>query len=118
MESGIIDFQPLVPPNHIADANSCRGFPIPRICFHLYHDVPRFRGCLLSGRGADRQFGNVNTTVVGDYFHPKTRLPGAGGAPDFLSYARRTILTMRGGDFVNVLDYFTSPGFSGWRRQS
>ena len=26
MESGIIDFRPLVPPNHIADANACRGF--------------------------------------------------------------------------------------------
>ncbi|MEA2102864.1 MAG: CoA-transferase, partial [Thermodesulfobacteriota bacterium] len=26
MESGVIDFEPLVPPNHIADAHSCRGF--------------------------------------------------------------------------------------------
>ena len=27
-------------------------------------------------------------------------LPGSGGAPDFLSYAKRTVLTMLGGTFV------------------
>lgn len=36
MESGIIDFEPLLPLNHIADAHSCRGFHMRRICFlHL-----------------------------------------------------------------------------------
>lgn len=25
--------------------------------------------------------GNLNSTVIGDYEHPKVRLPGAGGAP-------------------------------------
>ena len=68
--------------------------------------------CFLGVAQIDK-FGNINTTVVGDYFHPKARLPGAGGAPDFLSYAKRTILTMRGGEFVNKLDYFNSPGCGG-----
>jgi len=112
MESGICDFQPLVPPNHIADANACRGFSYSTDLFSTF--TMAYRGfvdvCFLGVAQIDK-FGNINTTVVGDYFHPKTRLPGAGGAPDFLSYARRTILTMRGGDFVNKLDYFTSPGY-------
>jgi glutaconate CoA-transferase subunit B len=41
------------------------------------------------------------------------RLTGAGGAPDFVSYAKETILTLKGGDFVEKLDYFTSPGYLG-----
>src|ERR1700683_592342 len=28
------------------------------------------------------KFANINSTVIGDYHHPKTRLPGAGGAPE------------------------------------
>jgi glutaconate CoA-transferase subunit B len=112
MESGIIDFQPLVPPNHIADANACRGFSYATDLFSMF--TMTYRGfvdvCFLGVAQIDK-FGNINTTVVGDYFNPKARLPGAGGAPDFLSYAKRTILTMRGGEFVNKLDYFTSPGY-------
>jgi len=112
MESGIIDFQPLVPPNHIADANACRGFSYATDLFSAF--TMTYRGfvdvCFLGVAQIDR-FGNINTTVVGDYYNPRARLPGAGGAPDFISYARRTILTMRGGEFVNQLDYFTSPGY-------
>lgn len=112
MESGIIDFQPLVPPNHIADANACRGFSYATDLFSAF--TMTYRGfvdvCFLGVAQIDK-FGNVNTTVVGDYYKPQARLPGAGGAPDFLSYAKRTILTMRGGEFVNKLDYFTSPGY-------
>ena len=34
----------------------------------------------LGGAQIDR-FGNLNSTVIGEYRHPKVRLPGAGGAP-------------------------------------
>ncbi|HPS94781.1 MAG TPA: CoA-transferase [Deltaproteobacteria bacterium] len=112
MESGIIDFEPLVPPNHIADANSCRGFSYATDLFSSF--TMTYRGyvdvCFLGVAQIDR-FGNVNTTVIGDYYQPKMRMPGSGGAADFISYAKRTILTMRGGEFVNKLDYLTSPGF-------
>jgi glutaconate CoA-transferase subunit B len=112
MESGIIDFQPLVPPNHIADANSCRGFSYSTDLFSMF--TMTYRGfvdvCFLGVAQIDR-FGNLNTTVIGDYYRPKMRLPGAGGAPDFISYAKNTVLTMRGGEFVEKLDYFTSPGY-------
>lgn len=112
MESGIIDFEPLVPPNHIADANSCRGFSYATDLFSMF--TMTYRGyvdvCFLGVAQIDK-FGNVNTTVIGDYYNPKMRLPGSGGAADFLSYARHTVLTMRGGEFVEKLDYFTSPGY-------
>ncbi len=112
MESGIIDFQPLVPPNHIADAHSCRGFSYATDLFSAF--TMTYRGfvdvCFLGVAQIDK-FGNLNTTVIGDYYNPTARLPGSGGAADFISYAKRTILTMRGGEFVKELDYFTSPGY-------
>ena len=112
MESGIIDFEPLIPLNHIADAHACRGFSYATDLFSTF--TMTYRGfvdvCFLGVAQVDK-FGNVNTTVVGDYFNPKLRLTGSGGAADFLSYSKRTILTMRGGNFVEKLDYMTSPGF-------
>jgi glutaconate CoA-transferase subunit B len=111
MESGIIDFKPLVPPNHIADANACRGFSYATDLFSMF--TMTYRGvvdvCFLGVAQVDR-FGNVNTTVIGDILKPDMRLPGSGGAPEFMAYARRTVLTMRGGEFVENLDYQTSPG--------
>ncbi|MBN1534302.1 MAG: glutaconate CoA-transferase [Spirochaetes bacterium] len=112
MESGIIDFKPNVPPNHIADANSCRGFSYATDLFSMF--TMTYRGyidvCFLGVAQIDR-YGNINTTVIGDYYNPTMRLPGSGGACDFMSYAKHTVLTMRGGEFVNRLDYFTSPGY-------
>lgn len=111
MESGIIDFKPLVQPNHIADANCCRGYAYSTDLFSMF--TMTYRGfvdlCFLGVAQVDR-YGNLNTTAVGDYHNPDLRLPGSGGAADFISYAKKTILTMRGGEFVNTLDYLTSPG--------
>jgi glutaconate CoA-transferase subunit B len=112
MESGIIDFEPRLPLNHIADAHACRGFSYSTDLFSTF--TMTYRGyvdvCFL-GVGQIDKHGNVNTTVVGDYFKPTMGLPGSGGAADFLSYAKRTVLTMLGGNFVNKLDYLTSPGY-------
>jgi glutaconate CoA-transferase subunit B len=112
MESGIIDFEPLVPLNHIADANALRGFAYATDLFSAF--TMAYRGfvdvCFLGVAQIDK-YGNLNTTVIGDYYNPTMRLPGSGGAADFISYSKRTVLTMLGGEFVNKLDYFTSPGY-------
>lgn len=112
MESGIMDFEPLVPLNHIADAHSCRGFSYATDLFTAF--TMTYRGfvdvCFL-GVGQIDKFGNLNTTCVGDYDSPELRLPGSGGAADFISYAKKTVLTLRGGQFVEKLDYLTSPGY-------
>jgi glutaconate CoA-transferase subunit B len=112
MESGIVDFRPLLSLNHIADAHSCRGFSYATDLFSTF--TATYRGfvdvCFL-GVGQVDKYGNLNTTVIGDYEKPTLRLPGSGGAADFISYAKRTVLTMRGGTFVNTLDYLTSPGY-------
>jgi glutaconate CoA-transferase subunit B len=59
------------------------------------------------------KFGNLNTTVIGDYRNPKVRLPGSGGANDIGSLAKRTIIMMKQDrlKFVQKLDYVTTPGY-------
>jgi glutaconate CoA-transferase subunit B len=59
-------------------------------------------------------YGNLNTTVIGDYYHPKVRLPGSGGANDVGSHCWKTIAIMRQHDkkrFVKKLDFLTTPGY-------
>jgi glutaconate CoA-transferase subunit B len=66
---------------------------------------------LLGGAQIDR-FGNLNTTVIGDYAQPKVRLPGSGGACEIAINAKSTFMIMRlkRRAFVNKLDFRTSPG--------
>ena len=58
-------------------------------------------------------YGNLNSTVIGDYDHPKVRLPGSGGGNDFGSLCWRTIAIMRHDKrrFVEKLDFLTTPGY-------
>jgi len=58
-------------------------------------------------------YGNLNTTVIGEWSHPKVRLPGSGGANDVGSLCWRTIIVMRQDKrrFVEHLDFLTTPGY-------
>ncbi|BBO88930.1 CoA-transferase subunit beta [Desulfosarcina ovata] len=57
-------------------------------------------------------FGNLNSTVIGDYFSPKTRFSGSGGGCDVASFVPRSMIFMQHEKrkFVKTLDYLTSPG--------
>jgi len=58
-------------------------------------------------------YGNLNSTVIGDYAHPKVRLPGSGGGNDVGSHCWRTIAIMRHDRrrFVEKVDFITTPGY-------
>ena len=58
-------------------------------------------------------YGNLNSTVVGDYNKPKVRFPGSGGANDFASMCWRTmIMTVHNKNrFVEKVEFLTSPGY-------
>ena len=58
-------------------------------------------------------FGNLNSTVIGDYHHPTIRFSGSGGAADVGAFVPRTIIFMQQEKrkFVPRLDYLTSPGW-------
>lgn len=59
------------------------------------------------------RYGNLNTTVIGDYHRPVTRFSGSGGACDVASFASGVITFMRHEKrrFVERLDYLTSVGW-------
>src|SRR5215813_13698075 len=82
--------------------------------FGLYLQRGLVEIALLGGAQIDR-YGNLNTTVVGDYARPKTRLPGAGGAPEIACHARQTFVVLKQSSrsFVSTLDFRTSAGFLG-----
>src|SRR5258705_5712368 len=79
--------------------------------FGLYLQGGLVEAALLGGAQVDR-FGNLNTTVIGDYATPKVRLPGSGGACEIAINAQRSFMIMRlkRRAFVDKLDFFTSPG--------
>lgn len=79
-------------------------------------------GCLLQrglvdvgflGGAQIDQFGNINSTVIGDYARPTARLPGSGGGNDIASHARRLLIVTRHERrrFPPHCDYITSPGY-------
>ena len=58
-------------------------------------------------------YGNLNSTVIGEYYHPKVRLPGSGGGNDVGSHCWQTIAIMRHDTlrFVEQVDFITTPGY-------
>lgn len=58
------------------------------------------------------KFGNINTTVIGDYHQPRVRLPGAGGAPEIAGSAKKVLIMLKQGHrtFVEKLAFITSVG--------
>ena len=60
------------------------------------------------------RFGNINSTVIGDYDKPKVRLPGSGGANEIALHSHQVFVVMRQSrrSFVERIDFRTSPGNS------
>jgi len=58
-------------------------------------------------------YGNLNSTVIGDFYKPKVRFPGSGGANDFASLCWNTIVmtSQNSKRFVEKLDFLTTPGY-------
>ena len=59
------------------------------------------------------KFGNLNSTCIGDYWHPSVRFSGSGGACDAACLAAEIIIFMQHEKrrFVEKVDYLTSPGW-------
>ena len=113
-ESGTIGAKPDVLPLSIGDGNLAEHadtvVSIPEI-FRYWLQGGRVDVGFLGAAQVDR-FGNINTTVIGDYARPKVRLPGAGGAPEIASNAKETwiIIKQTKRSFVPKLDFMTSVG--------
>jgi glutaconate CoA-transferase subunit B len=115
-EAGVIGAEPERLPLSIGDPTLVTGslsvvsmFDI----FSLYLQKGNVDVGFLGGAQIDR-YGNINATVIGsDYNHPKTRLPGSGGAQEIAAWANRCyIMTphqLR--RFPEKVDFLTSAGY-------
>jgi len=79
--------------------------------FQCFLQNGRIEVGFLGGAQVDR-WGNINTTVIGDYARPKVRLPGSGGASEIAAHARRTLVMAKLDPraFPADVDFLTSPG--------
>ena len=114
-ESGVFGAQPARLPLSIGDPTLVSGATSVvsmADLFMLYLQGGLIDVALLGGAQIDR-FGNLNTTVIGDYATPKIRLPGSGGACEIAINAKRILMIMRLSKraFVDKLDFMTSGGF-------
>ena len=113
-ESGTIGTAPDVLPLSIGDGELCETavttVSVPEM-FRYWLQGGRVSIGFLGAAQLDK-FGNINTTVIGDYLAPKTRLPGGGGAPEIATSSKEVYITMaqskRG--MVEKIDFFTSFG--------
>lgn len=113
-ESGPIGAKPSVLPLSIGDGELAETadtvVPTGEI-FRYWLQGGRIDVGFLGAAQVDR-FGNINTTVVGDYHAPRTRLPGAGGAPEIAGSAKQVLIILKQSPraFVDKLDFITSVG--------
>jgi len=113
-ESGPIGAKPSVLPLSIGDGELAETadtvVPTGEI-FRYWLQGGRIDVGFLGAAQVDR-FGNINTTVVGDYHQPKVRLPGAGGAPEIAGSAKSVLIILKQSarSFVDKLDFITSVG--------
>lgn len=113
-ESGTIGTAPDVLPLSIGDGELCETalttVNVPEM-FRYWLQGGRITVGFLGAAQLDK-FGNINTTVIGDYHSPKTRLPGGGGAPEIASSSQQVYITMKQSlrGMVETIDFFTSFG--------
>lgn len=114
-ESGTIGTRPDVLPLSIGDGELAQQaelvVSVPEI-FSYWLQAGRVDVGFLSAAQIDR-YGNLNSTVIGQYDEPVVRLPGAGGAPEIASSAGEVIVMLRHARraFVSEVDFVTSVGF-------
>src|SRR5260370_3136499 len=117
-ESGTIGTKPDVLPLSIGDPElsetALTTVSVPEM-FQYWLQGGRISVGFLGGAQIDR-FGNINSSVIGSYEHPKVRLPGGGGAPEIASLCGQTYVAMRQARraFVDRVDFITSFGYGTW----
>ena len=114
-ESGTIGAKPRALPLSIGDgelaATADVVVSIPEI-FAYWLQGGRVDVGFLGAAQIDR-FANLNTTVIGPYDAPRTRLPGAGGAPEIAAAAREVFVMLRHDRraFVERVGFVTTAGY-------
>jgi glutaconate CoA-transferase subunit B len=118
VESGLMDCDPIEVPRSVGDNRFMAhcGVQWPNVRFigfeanEWLHDTDRLIA-FIGGAQID-PYGNVNSTSIGDYFHPKTRFTGSGGANGIATFSNTVIMMQHEKRrFINKVDYITSAGW-------
>ncbi|MGH2862547.1 MAG: CoA-transferase subunit beta [Solirubrobacteraceae bacterium] len=113
-ESGTIGAKPHHVPLSIGDGELAETadlvVSVPEM-FNYWIGAGRVQVAFLGAAQVDPQ-ANLNSTVIGDYEHPKTRLPGAGGAPEIATGCAEVVVIAPHSKrtFVQQLDFKTTRG--------
>ncbi|MFI5776115.1 CoA-transferase subunit beta [Nocardia sp. NPDC051570] len=113
-ESGTLGSKPTRLPASIGDGilaeTADAVISVPEV-FNYWLQPGRIDIGFLGAAQLDR-YGNINTTAIGEYAHPKVRLPGAGGAPEIAASCREVFVVVRQSrrSFVEQVDFVTSFG--------
>jgi glutaconate CoA-transferase subunit B len=113
-ESGTIGAKPYRIPLSIGDGELAETadavVSVPEM-FNYWIQPGRVQVAFLGAAQVDRN-ANLNSTVIGDYAHPRTRLPGAGGAPEIATGCEEVIVIAPHSKrtFVVELDFLTTTG--------
>jgi glutaconate CoA-transferase, subunit B len=120
-EAGVVGARPARLPLSIGDPTLVSGSSL--VCsmydiFTLYLQRGNVDVGFLGGAQIDR-FGNINATVIGDYDHPKVRLPGSGGSMEMAAWANRCYIMTphQKRRFPAKVDFATSVGFLSGRTE-
>jgi glutaconate CoA-transferase, subunit B len=120
-EAGVVGARPARLPLSIGDPTLVSGAAL--VCsmyeiFTLYLQRGNVDVGFLGGAQIDR-FGNINATVIGDYDHPKVRLPGSGGSMEMAAWANRCYIMTphQKRRFPAKVDFATSAGFLSGRAE-
>ena len=113
-ESGTIGAKPYRVPLSIGDGELAETadlvVSVPEM-FNYWIGPGRVQVAFLGAAQVDRH-ANLNSTVIGDYANPRTRLPGAGGAPEIATGCHEVVViaTHSRRTFVERLDFVTTTG--------
>jgi len=120
-EAGVIGAEPARLPLSIGDPTLVSGSLSVVSMYDIFANYLQ-RGNVdvgfMGGAQIDR-FGNINATVIGDYAHPKVRLPGSGGSQEIAAWANRCYIMTphQKRRFPEKVDFMTSAGFLRGRAQ-
>lgn len=118
VESGLMDCAPIAVPRSVGDLRfmahcSVQWTNAMFVGFEAnewIHNTERLVA-FIGGAQID-PYGNVNSTCIGDYEHPKTRFTGSGGANGIATFCNTILMIQHERRrFAETIDYVTSPGW-------
>jgi glutaconate CoA-transferase subunit B len=120
-EAGVIGAEPARLPLSIGDPTLVSGALSVVSMYDIFANYLQ-RGNVdvgfMGGAQIDK-YGNINATVIGDYAHPKVRLPGSGGSQEIAAWANRCYIMTphQKRRFPEKVDFMTSAGYLSGRKE-